>query len=60
MLLLGYNQKEVLPNGETELHEYYVQGDEDSDINEYTEVYDDGVDVDSSIEQKNRFIFFAA
>ena len=26
----------------------YVYGDEDRDINEYTVVYDDGVDVNSS------------
>ena len=50
MLLLGHNQEEVLPNGVTELYNDYVYGDEDSDIYEYTVVYDDGVDVNSSVE----------
>ena len=49
-ILLGHNQEEVLPNGLTELYDEYVYGDEDSDINEYTVVYDDGVDVKSSVE----------
>ena len=50
MLLLGRNQEEVLPTGVTELYNDYVYGDEDSDIYEYTVVYDDGVDVNSSVE----------
>ena len=50
MSLLGHNQKEILPKGVAELYDDYVCGDEDRDINEYTVVYDDGVDVNSSVE----------
>ena len=48
--LLGQNQGEESPNGVTEHYDDYVYGDEDSDISEYTVVYDDGVDVNSSVE----------
>ena len=49
MSLLEHNQEEILPNGVTELYDDNVYGYEDRDINDYTVVYDDGVDVNSSV-----------
>ena len=48
--LLGQNQGEESTNGVTEHYDDYVYGDKDSDISEYTVVYDDGVDVNLSVE----------
>ena len=58
ILLLGYDREEVSPNSETELHDDYVQGDDDSDTNEYTVVNDDGIDLNLWVKFLIRFIFF--